>query len=231
MSKPILDISKYNNITNWQLVKKNVAGVIIRCGYRGYGLAGTLVEDTKYRNHLQGCIDNDIPIGVYFFPTSINEQEAKAEADFIIELVGNIKLSLPIFLDSEQAAPKGETGRNDNLTPKDRTELLNVTLRYLFDAGYNAGIYASTNWFNTKLVDTSIDARAFKWCAQYVSKCTYDGHYNLWQYRSDGSIPGVDGRCDLSKIIDLPVTTQEKYINLIITNDAGITLLNEKVKI
>lgn len=248
MSKPVLDISKYQTITDWSAVKRSISGVIVRLGYRGYGSSGTLVEDPKFYDNAQACIRYGIPLGVYFFPTSVSDAEAIEEANFIIQRIKDIPLSFPIFLDSEKAAPAGETGRSDNLTPAVRTHLLNVIIDRLITAGYNAGIYASTSWLNNQLSMSNADERAYIWCAQYANKCTYEGLYHMWQYRSDGTISGVSGRCDLSNIIlDMPggrrtdpepTPTPEPtpeptpatgdYIDVIVKNSSGTIILDTR---
>ena len=202
--KDILDISKYQTVNNWSSVKREVAGVIIRLGLRGYGASGTLMEDPKFRFFSQACIQYGIPMGVYFFPTSINDNEALAEAEFILSLVKNLPLAYPIFLDSEKAAPDG-TGRSDKLNKNLRTRYLNIIIGKLIENGYNAGVYGSTSWLNNQLDMTVIDSRAYVWVAQYASQCRYEGIYHLWQYRSDGRVSGIAGNVDLSKLVrDMP---------------------------
>lgn len=51
--KNIGDISKYNAISNYSLLKDHFDGVIVRIGYRGYA-AGTIKEDTLFRKHMAG---------------------------------------------------------------------------------------------------------------------------------------------------------------------------------
>ena len=64
MSK-IIDISKFNTINNWNDVEKNVDGIIIRVGYRGYS-SGKIVKDEKFNANVRGCISHNIPFGFYF---------------------------------------------------------------------------------------------------------------------------------------------------------------------
>ena len=55
--KKVIDLSAHNRIpTDWTAVKHSVDGVILRCGYRGYGTKGTLVEDKKFRQFRDACI-------------------------------------------------------------------------------------------------------------------------------------------------------------------------------
>lgn len=36
------------------------------------------------------------------------------------------------------------------------------------------------------------------WLAQYIEKPTYCYDYQIWQYASDGSVPGIEGHVDLN---------------------------------
>lgn len=199
MFNKIIDVSKFQTNIDWSKVKDStVDGVIIRLGYRGYH-KGSIVMDPLYRSHLSGCVVNNIPYSVYFFPCSITEAEANEEADYIIEYVRCLKLSLPVFLDSEVAEAAGN-GRADKLSVKNRTRFLDIICSKLEKHGINAGVYASTSWLKNRL-DMSVLSKYTVWCAQYASKCTYTGVYSLWQYTSKGRVPGIKGNVDVSKVV------------------------------
>ena len=52
-----IDISEHNVVTDWNQVKQaGIEYVILRAAYRGYGSAGTLVEDAKYQNYIKGAL-------------------------------------------------------------------------------------------------------------------------------------------------------------------------------
>lgn len=198
MFKKVIDISKFQTDIDWKKVKKStVDAVVIRLGYRGYS-KGTIARDPMFDKHLAGCVSQGIPHSVYFFPCSINDREAAEEADYIIENVKTIDLSLPVFLDSEVAEGAGK-GRADKLSKKDRTRYLQIICDRLEQAGIKAGVYASTSWLNNKL-DMSILSKYTVWCAQYNTKCTYAGTYSLWQYTSKGRVDGIKGAVDVSKV-------------------------------
>ncbi|WP_368178803.1 hypothetical protein [Anaerotruncus colihominis] len=67
-------------------------------------------------------------------------------------------------------------------------------LKVLEDAGYYAGLYASTNWLQYWVDDKQLEAYD-KWVAQYAEKCTYTGSYGMWQHHGDarGFVGRVDG--------------------------------------
>ena len=197
-SLPIIDLSHHNTVSNWNNVANSVSGVILRLGYRSYG-SGQIMTDKKYKEFLTQVKSHKIPYGIYFFPTSINEQEAIEEAEYIFKSVQGLDLSFPIYLDSEIADVKTKNGRSDKLDKATRTKLLKIILDKLKARGYDCGVYASTSWLNNQLIMSQLSNYKV-WVAQYNTTCTYSGRYNMWQYSSKGQINGVSGNCDVSKL-------------------------------
>ncbi len=207
----VIDLSEHNDKSiDWAKIKAAGYAVIIRIGLRGsmkqYPDAyGKIRYDNNYKSYLDGIIKADIPYSVYFFPTSISDAEADEEAEWIRMNVAGLKLSMPVFLDSEIV--DSGNGRADGLSRADRTRYLKRIIDKLKAAGIECGVYASTSWLNNKL-DMSQLSGAPVWCAQYASKCQYGGDYMLWQYSSKASIPGIDGNVDISQVMD-PLPTAD----------------------
>lgn len=196
---PIIDLSHHNTVSNWDKVANAVQGVILRLGYRSYG-SGQITADKKYNEFLKQIKSRGISYGIYFFPTSITESEAEEEANYIIKSVQGLKLSYPIYLDSEIADVKTKNGRSDKLDKTTRTKLLKIILDKLKARGYDCGVYASTSWLNNNLVMSQLSNYKV-WVAQYNTSCTYSGKYNMWQYSSKGQVDGINGNCDVSKLV------------------------------
>lgn len=197
-----IDLSKWNVVTDWQAVKD--AGVdfaIIRAGYRGT-VTGALVVDPAFAEHMQGAAEAGIYTGVYFFTQAVNEVEAVEEASMVIELLKEYNIQYPVFIDTEGA---GGNGRADNLDVATRTAVCEAFCNTIENEGYRAGVYASRNWYNTKL-DVSGLGNHYIWLAEYCNKPLYEGEYHMWQYTSKGSIPGIEGNVDrnISYIIAQP---------------------------
>lgn len=201
----IIDVSKHNGNIDWNKVKGNVEAAVIRLGYRGYS-KGDIAQDPKYIDNLNGCRNNGIPYSVYFFPCSINDAEAVEEANYIINAVKGLEISLPVFLDSEVSAP-GKVGRSDNLSVEQRTHLLKVIIDNVKAAGIEIGVYASTSWLNNNLNVADLGDIPI-WVAQYNTHCTYGGKYVMWQYTSNGNVNGIAGRVDCSNNISLNIAAK-----------------------
>ena len=200
----VIDVSSHNGIIKWNYVKGNCDGVIIRAGYRGYG-SGKNVTDVQFLNNIKGAISIGLKyIGVYWLSQAITAEEAEEEVNYITNLLKPYKanITLPIYIDSEWANDNKNSkdyhkGRADSLSKENRT---NVSLAFLAaaeKAGYAAGIYANTGWFNDRLDDSKLK-RYTHWVAQYASKCTYSGDIGAWQWSSTYKVNGISGNVDVS---------------------------------
>ena len=204
MKKIVIDISQFNNVTNWEKVKATGYPIIIRIGYRG-SKTGIITYDPKYKQYRAACEKHNIEHSFYFFPCSITKAEAQEEAQFIINQVKNTSLNMPVYLDSE-VVQRDKSGRSDKLSKEKRTEMLSIICDKLLAAGIPCGVYASRSWLYNNLDMSKIAAPAEynTWVAEYgVSQNKYYENQVLWQYTSDGSVNGISGRVDLSYIMNV----------------------------
>lgn len=187
-----IDVSRWNGNINWTSVKNSgVSYVIIRTGYRG-STQGSLIEDTTFRNNIQGAINAGLKVGVYFVTQAVNEVEAVEEASMVLSQVSGYKLSYPIFLDVETSG-----GRGDKIDKATRTAVCKAFCQTIQNSGYTAGVYANKTWFRN-YIDASQLSSYRIWLAHYVSSTDYSGKYDIWQYSSKGTISGISGNVDLN---------------------------------
>lgn len=187
-----IDISKHNGTVDWNAVKNaGVEFVILRCGYRG-SASGVLVEDEKFRTNIKGATAAGLKVGIYFFSQAVNEMEAVEEVSLTLSLIKGHKISYPVYIDVEAA-----NGRADGLSAAERTKVVKAFCETVRDSGYTAGVYSNKNWFAEKM-DTGAFGNYRIWLAQYTESPTYTGRYEMWQYSSRGTIPGIKGDVDLN---------------------------------
>lgn len=202
MSK-IIDLSKYNVVSDFGTVASIVDGVIIRAGYRGYG-SGKVVQDAKFVESAQACKEKGIPFGIYFMSQAITVAEAEEEAQFAVTFAEQYGASLPLFIDSEDGDGTPKVVRADGLSKEDRTAIVKAFCEKVVSCGKEAGVYASESWFRSNLDYDQI--KQYKiWCAKYG---TNDGNaqtspalekVDMWQYTSKGVVSGINGNVDLSE--------------------------------
>lgn len=189
-----IDVSKWNKDIDWEAVAASgVDFAIIRCGYRG-SKTGALVEDPYFAQNIEEAQEAGVKVGVYFFTQATNEVEAVEEASMVLMLCKGQKLALPIFIDTEGA---GGSGRADGLDVETRTIVCEAFCKTIENSGFNAGVYASKNWYENNLETERLEDYTI-WLAQYSREATYEGKYDLWQYTSAGTVEGIGTRVDLN---------------------------------
>lgn len=209
----VIDVSYHQGIIDWEKVKASgqVDAAIIRCGYRGYA-TGALMEDTQFRNNINGALNNGIPVGVYFFSTALSAAEAREEANYTIDLIQDFNVSFPVVFDFE--------GYNDSRyrTYQKTSQALRTAMCRAFcdtvtQRGYGTLVYGSKGVIRSKY-DLSQLAAFYIWCARYAggyNSITDDLKYfpdlgehtsriAMWQYSSIGRIPGIRGNVDLNNL-------------------------------
>ena len=189
-----IDVSKWNGEIDWEVVKaEGVDFAIIRCGYRGSS-SGWLIEDPYFYKNLTGAKKAGIKVGVYFFTQATDLVEAVEEASMVVSLIGDTEIDYPVFIDTEGA---GGNGRADGLDAGTRTAVVNAFCQTIQNAGLDAGVYASRNWYLNNLLLEEMNAPNI-WLAEYRQTPEYEGRYDMWQYTSSGAVAGIEGRVDLN---------------------------------
>ena len=211
-----IDVSVWNTSVNWNKVKAaGVDFVMIRVGYRGYGSAGNMVEDRMFKTHMEGAIHAGLDVGVYFYTQAITEQEAVAEANFVLERIKNYKLTYPIAFDIEKAEVEnpGDVPRTEKLTNKQRTDITLAFCNTIKAANYFPIIYSNKSFLEDKL-ETNRLSDYHIWLAHWVQNTDYDKPYSIWQYSETGTVEGIQGNVDLDiGFFDYPAYLKENGWN------------------
>lgn len=180
MEQFVVDVSEWQGWIDWEQVKASGAHAILRCGY---GSDFAEQDDRQFSRNLAECERLGIPHGVYLYSYAHNDEMARSEAAHVLRLIEGHALQYPVYFDSEESGTEGEA----------RTCAV-AFCEAIEAAGYWAGIYASAYWWQNYFYD--ID-RFTKWVAHWgvdapAVSC------DLWQYSSDGSVAGIDGRVDVN---------------------------------
>ena len=193
-----IDVSKYQGDIDWEAVKE--AGVdfaIIRCGNRGY-VTGSINEDDYFRENIEGATEAGIKVGVYFFSQAMNSEEALEEAEFCIDLLGDYEIDYPVFFDWEVVIDEdGDTPRTAYIDPETLTNNLLVFSERIRLAGFKPGVYANKKTAVWKYDLTRLEGIDM-WIAEYSDTPTYFYDFDVWQYSSSGTVPGIDAEVDLN---------------------------------
>lgn len=194
-----IDVSHWQNDINFDELTKSqsIDFMIIRAGQ------GLNVNDRKFERNYTYAKKYGIPLGVYLYANAQNVDEAKAEANHLLELLKGKKFELPIFYDVEA---------QENLDINTITAMCNEFCKILKSAGYKTGIYASKYYFMYKIYPNKLPTDCAIWVASYgrndgaIPKDTYKyyGNWDIWQYTSTGKIAGINGDVDYDISYKIP---------------------------
>ena len=173
-----IDMSSHQGEIDFERVKADgVRFVIIKAG-QGLREMGTFRQ--KY---LPEVLAAGLDWGAYWWSDAVTAAEAQKEAAAFVKALDGLRPTYPVYMDQEYESPCGNAwgvGKGKQL----RTDMAKAFLKVLEDAGYYAGLYASTNWLQYWVDDRQLMAYD-KWVAQYAEKCTYTGSYGMWQHHGD----------------------------------------------
>jgi len=133
-----VDISYHNGSIDFESLADDVDFVIIRCGY---GSDYTSQDDSNFEANVKGCVENNIPFGVYLYSYATTTTKAKSEAAHTTRLLDQLddwgaELSLPVFYDMEDSSQA-------SLSASTKASIAKTYCTAVESAGYETGIYAS----------------------------------------------------------------------------------------
>ncbi len=202
-----LEQKKYGiDVSHWQYEidfktlynSQKIDFMIIRAGY------GTTLKDNQFENNYKGVKKYNIPTGAYLYARAQSVEEARNEANHLVQMLKGKSFELPIFYDVEEQA---------YLSKSTITQMCIEFYDILKKAGMRPGIYANRYYLTTKIDVNKLPKDCAVWVAAYgknngtipSDSYKYNGDYDIWQYTSTGSVPGIKGDvdCDVSYKEDL----------------------------
>ncbi len=194
-----VDVSSYQGDIDWQQVyDSGVRFAIIRAGGTYYG-SGELYEDDNLIKNVDGAESAGLRVGVYFFSQAISEEEARREAQFVVQMLQGRELDLPVFFDWERIG--NDDARTDDVENETLTSCAVAFCEEVKAAGYEAGVYVynATGYYGYDL------ARLQDYVIWGVGIGSYPYFYyahEVWQYSFTGKVPGINGDCDLDMMFE-----------------------------
>ena len=200
--RKLIDVSEYQGEINWEKVKPQIDGAILRCGY---GMDLERQDDAYFKRNADECTRLGIPFGVYLYSYADSDEKARSEAAHVLRLINGYQLSYPVYLDLEQ------DGTQEGVVQRAR-----IFGEQIEKAGFWCGIYANLNWWENHLIGLE---EYTKWVAQYNTTSDYKGkNFDMWQYSSKGMLDGIKGNVDMNECyrdfpseIGSPVQKKEGY--------------------
>lgn len=192
-----IDVSRWQGSIDWAKVKGAGKRFVIAKATEGIGF-----RDANYTANRSGAMAAGLKVTAYHFARpDLNPTDPTGEADWFVDNMNLVKGMLVPALDLE---------RSGGMSISKLQDWVAAWLDRVYErTGVRAMIYVSPAFWKTYLGDTTMfaaDGYSVLWVAHWgVSAPTVPANnwggksWTFWQYTSDGSVPGIDGRVDLDR--------------------------------
>lgn len=222
-----IDVAFYQGDIDWKAVADSgVDFAIIRM--LGWSNGGYSI-DSRFDYNVRQAKANGIQVGVYLFSYAHDEEQAAKEVDYFLShpvvlqhRAEGIEYELPVYLDYEDDRTHAILGAGTSYDT--RTNAVRTAMQMLEGAGYCAGFYANKQWAGPVFDAVALQEEGYDfWLAYWPkgntpnltpgSRGSWAPAPAVWQYTSNGTVPGIQGRVDLDYAY-LPKTgTQRPWKN------------------
>lgn len=215
-----VDISEWqgDEVDFTKIKEQGYSFVILRAGF------ATTIDDCFEGNYAKAK-EAGLDVGVYLYSYADNTEEARQEAEALLNWLSGKQLEYPVYYDLEDPKCHG------NMSVEQLTEIAFTFLDLLSAKGWLVGFYSCKSWLETKFDTAAIGANYECWMAQFVSSGTYDIYdryddvYGMWQYSCTGTVDGVPGGVDMNVCFkDYPGICRLYGFNGYIASDESLLL-------
>lgn len=146
---------------------------------------------------MEGAIDSQLDIGIYFYSQAISQEEAIQEVNFVLQNLEPYRAHVKYPIAFNMGFVSNDKSRIEGLSREDKTIVTTSFMEGIKTAGYVPMIYGDKEWLIkeidlTKLQDYDV------WLSQEEDIPDYPYLYSMWQYNTDGIVNGIDGGADLN---------------------------------
>ena len=194
-AKTGIDVSENQGYIDWDSVAADgIEFAFIRAGYRGT-TEGGLFQDEYFEYNLQFARAAGIECGVYFFSQAVTEEEAREEAEYVLQLLAGAQLDYPVVFDYEQNA-EGVQSRTEGMSREESTVIARAFCETIKAGGYDAMLYG--NGYDLANLDyDALDGYGL-WYAEYGDYPSCRRPFAVWQYANDGRVAGIETAVDMN---------------------------------
>lgn len=201
-----IDVSKWQGKILWEHVAKSgIKFAMLRSSF-GYCSNNSQI-DTYFETNYNECKKHNIPCGAYHYSYARNREQAIKEAQYMLKTIQGKQFEFPIAFDIE------EDQILNHLTHNEIADIIKGFCETIESAGYYVCVYSSKSRIES--FTDEILKKYDIWLAQWgVYNPTTTKNYGMWQYTSNGSVIGIQGRVDLNYCYkDYPSIMKNKGLN------------------
>ena len=189
-----IDVSKWNGNIDFKKVKEDgVEFVMIRAGH------GSAEIDPYFEKNIKGFSEVGIDIGVYWFMFPLSVEEAVKEAEAFNKIIAPYKnlINYPVACDYEYDSIKYMEKNGEKATRELNTDIVYAFCEKMEEFGWYVVNYTNYDFAKNKF-DMDKLKRFDIWYARWKIEKPDRNDMGIWQWTSDGSVKGINGRVDMN---------------------------------
>lgn len=214
-----IDVSQWQGVIDWERVKGNIDGAILRAGYGSKGKA-----DTQFARNAAECNRLGIPCGAYWFSYAKSVAEAKAEARHLLAAVEPYRMELPLCYDFEYDSVSNAQAQGVQITKAVATSFVTAFCEEIERGGYWALNYTNLD-FLSRMFEPQLTQRFGLWLAAWKLSGGTDlsdppRACDIWQW-GGSTVPGISGNVDTDESYrDFPTLIRAAGLNHLTSPEA-----------
>ena len=164
-------------------------------------------KDKCFESNYLAAREAGMKIGVYHYVNCLTVEEAVEQAEFMVSCIKGKRFEYPVIMDIENSAQR-------NLSNEEFNAIVDTYCSIIELNGYKAMIYSNASMLNklSPEVSEKYDIWQAHWGTTVPS--VYTREYTIWQFTSDGRVPGIRGRVDCNiAFFDYPTYMKENHLN------------------
>mgnify|MGYP004516592941 FL=1 len=184
----IADVSRWQGRIDWDTLYHSgrIDGVMLRVlGSKN----GKPYSDPQFERNYAACARLGLPVGGYYYTCAVTQRQMEEELAALKTALRGKTFQLPLAIDVEDP-------RLRSLAPAKLSALVAQAADRIETWNLYAMVYTYTNFADTALAAQPL-APYDLWLADYRGKRPARRH-GMWQYTSQGKLPGISGPVDLS---------------------------------
>ena len=190
-----IDVSVWQGKVDFEKVRPNVDGVILRAGY------GRGTVDAYFQRNVEECNRLNISVGAYWFSYAKNASMAIDEARFLLDTVAPYNIELPLAFDFEYDSVSQAKASGVTITKELASDMAVAFCETIESAGYYVLLYSNPD-FLANYYDDRVK-RFGLWLAQYPVAKVFDKSKpphtcDIWQWGTS-AVPGINGVVDTNE--------------------------------
>ena len=201
--------SQWNEIANTQIDGHTIAFVILRIGREVSNNPDGSInrkKDEQFENNYVKAKAAGLQVGCYYYTESCSPENALADAEQVIEWIGDKQFEYPVFFDIESDLIRDNVSNNTI-----RTEICTSFMNKMREAGFFTGLYTNAEWITDYLNSSTLLPEYDFWYARYDPD---DPTPNSW-----GKENGENDWAGTGRKFGMWQYTDEKYIPPITVNE------------